>query len=364
MKVRSLLTLLVALAGCSSTGIEKTSGSGGLCGKSKLGTEELVSQAKKGVVTIEVPDGNGTGFVVKHEDNKTVLITNNHVISGVEGAKVFWSDGSEDFADVVLNGDDDSPLSDVALLEVVGKEGVPLPIASTSPNIGSEVIAIGAPSGLQFSVSRGIVSSLRKEGNIVQTDAAVNPGNSGGPLLDQNGCVVGMNTFIFKQTEGINFAVGHSILDKYVRKYDGVDRSKGVKKKPAPSTPAPSTPVPQASSRPSPSSNTQQVDSAVYVVQEWVSAMSDMDGKRASQFMTGEAERMYDPRFFKQFDRVNVSRLKVDNVSGSFINLSGVMTFVYPDGSVQKETRTFTIFTKDGAAVVTNTEFGKVIQSR
>ena len=72
--------------------------------------------------------------------------------------------------------------------------------------------------------------------------------------------------------------------------------------------------------------------------------MSDMDGKRASQFMTGEAERMYDPGFFKQFDRVNVSRLKVDNVTGSFINLSGVMTFVYPNGSVQKETRTFTVF--------------------
>ena len=359
MKVRFLLPLLFALAGCSSTGIEKTSDSGGLCGKSTLGTEELVSQAKKGVVTIAVPEGNGTGFVVKHEDNKTVLITNNHVISGVEGAKVLWSDGTEDFADVVLNGDDDSPLSDIALLEVVGEEGVPLPIASTSPNIGSEVIAIGAPSGLQFSVSRGIVSSLRKEGNIVQTDAAINPGNSGGPLLDQKGCVVGMNTFIFKQTEGINFAVGHSILDKYVRKYDGVDRSKGVKKKPAPSTPAP-----QASSRSAQSSKTQQVDSAVYVIQEWVSAMSDMDGKRASQFMTGEAERMYDPRFFKQFDRVNVSRLKVDNVSGSFINLSGVMTFVYPDGSVQKETRTFTVFTKDGAAVVTNTEFEKVIQSR
>ena len=64
--------------------------------------------------------------------------------------------------------------------------------------------------------------------------------------------------------------------------------------------------------------------------------MSDLDAQRASQYMTGDAERMYDPRFFEQFDRVNISQLTVDNVSGSFINLSGVMTFVYPDGSIQK----------------------------
>ena len=347
------------MAGCSNTDVEMSSGAEGLCGQYKLDTEEIVTLAKKGVVTIVLPEGNGTGFVVKHENNKTVLITNNHVISGVEEAKVLWSDGTEDIADVVLNGDDESPLSDVALLEVLGKEGVPLPIALSPPNIGSEVIAIGAPSGLQFSVSLGIVSSLRKDGNIVQTDAAVNPGNSGGPLLDKKGCVVGMNTFIFEQTEGINFAVGNSILDKYVRKYDGVDRSKGVKSKPDSTTPAP-----QASTTLAPTSNTQNVDAAIYVIQEWVSAMSDMDSQKASQYMTGDAERMYEPGFFKQFERVNVSRLTVDNVSGSFINLSGIMTFVYPDGSIQKETRTFTVFTKDGAAVVTNTEFGKVIQSR
>ena len=94
------------------------------------------------------------------------------------------------------------------------------------------------------------------------------------------------------------------------------------------------------------------------MIQEWVEAMSNNDTQRASKYMTGAAERMYDPAFFKQFERVNVSNLTVDSVSGSFINLSGIMTFVYPDGSVQKETRDFTIFSKDGSTVVTNTEFG------
>ena len=106
------------------------------------------------------------------------------------------------------------------------------------------------------------------------------------------------------------------------------------------------------------------IDAAIYVIQEWVEAMSNNDTQQASKYMTGAAERMYDPAFFKQFERVNVSNLTVDSVSGSFINLSGIMTFVYPDGSVQKETRDFTIFSKDGSTVVTNTEFGKVVDPR
>ena len=363
MKTRTLLPIVLVIAGCSSL-IEEVlpTDTEALCSDATLSTEELVSEAKKGVVTISLPDGNGTGFVVKHENNKTVLLTNNHVISSVEKAKVLWSDGTEDFANVVLNGDDDSPLSDIALLEVVGVEGIPLNIASSSPNIGSEVIAIGAPSGLQFSVSRGIVSSIREDGNIIQTDAAINPGNSGGPLLDNRGCVIGMSTFIMRQTEGINFAIAYPILQKYVRKYDGVDRSKGTPKR---VTEQAATPVAETQKEPAQaSSSTDQVDAAIYVLQEWISAMSNMDSKKASQYMTGDAERMYDPGFFEQFDRVNVSNLSVDNISGSFINFSGIMTFVYPDGSIQKETRTFTVYSKEGSAIVTNTEFGKVIKSR
>ena len=358
MKALTTLSLLLFLSGCSST-IEQLSSANKkkLCADATLTTEELVSTAKRGVVTIALPEGNGTGFVVKHDNNKTVLLTNNHVISKVENAKVLWSDGTEDFADVILNGNDDSIFSDIALLEVVGIEGIPLPIASSLPNIGSDVIAIGAPSGLQFSVSRGIVSAIREDGKIIQTDAAVNPGNSGGPLLDKHGCVIGMNTFKRRQTEGLNFALADAILRKYIRKYDGVDRSVGIQKQ--------ANQVEQSKSRASTiSPSGDEIDAAIYVIQEWVNAMSNVDSKLASKYMTGAAERMYNPAFFKQFERVNVSNLTVDSVSGSFINLSGIMTFVYPDGSVQKETRTFTIYSKDGFAIVTNTEFGRVINPR
>lgn len=92
--------------------------------------------------------------------------------------------------------------------------------------------------------------------------------------------------------------------------------------------------------------------------------MSNVDSERASQYMTGDTEHMYDPELFKQFNRVNISNLTVDSVSGSFIKLSGIMTFVYPDGSIQKEARSFTVYSKERGAVVTNTGFGEIIQSK
>ena len=143
MKARFILPLFIALAACSSIGQQDSSdGKDALCSEAILTTEELVSKAKRGVVTIALPEGNGTGFVVQHKDNKTVLLTNNHVVSGVENAKVLWSDGTEDFANVILNGNEDSVLSDIALLEVVGVEGIPLSIASVLPNIGSDQLLL------------------------------------------------------------------------------------------------------------------------------------------------------------------------------------------------------------------------------
>ena len=176
------------MTGCSNLDQISTIEPDRLCGEgSEFNTEELVSKGKEGVVTIKLDDGNGTGFVVKQEDNKTVIITNNHVVNTVSGATVVWSDGSEDYADVVLNGGEDSFLSDVALMTVIGTEGTVLPVSDDNPNVGSEVIAIGAPSGLEFRSVGGLSVALG-ERNIVQTDAAVNPGNSVGHFSIRRGC--------------------------------------------------------------------------------------------------------------------------------------------------------------------------------
>ena len=111
-------------------------------------------------------------------------------------------------------------------------------------------------------------------------------------------------------------------------------------------------------------SNDSKIDLAIDVVQKWVSTFTMLDANETRQYMTGEAERMYDPLFFEQFSRVNVSELKVESISGSFVNLNGVMTFVYLDGSTQRETRSFTVFSNGQRAEVTNSEFIKVIKTR
>ena len=169
-----------------------------------------------------------------------------------------------------------------------------------------------------------------------------------------------MNTFILEESEGLNFAVGPKILNKYIQKFDGVDRSTGPVKEPEKVYENPQTTTTQPTPQ---SNNSQNIDAAVYVVDQWVAAMSE-NTTDVHDYMTGEAEKMYSPEFFRQFDRVNVSQLKVESITGSFINLKGVMTFVYPDGSVQKESRTFTVFAREGQAVVSNTEFDGVLQSR
>ena len=82
-------------------------------------------------------------------------------------------------------------------------------------NIGDEVFAIGTPKGLDFSLSRGIISAIRQNGEIIQTDVALNSGNSGGPLIDKYGCVIGINTFDIENTEGLNFAISLNVFEPF-----------------------------------------------------------------------------------------------------------------------------------------------------
>lgn len=160
--------------------------------------------------------GTGSGFVVRHQNGTTLLITNAHVVEGSNTVTVKWSDGSQDSAAVVSNAGGDSPLTDLALLEVQGIRGRPLNLKSTKPNVGAEVVAIGAPKGLEFSLTRGVISSLRDNADILQIDAPINPGNSGGPLIDRTGCVVGVVTFKLEDSEGLNFAIAASRVEAFL----------------------------------------------------------------------------------------------------------------------------------------------------
>jgi len=186
------------------------------CTNQNLSPEALFTEAKAGVVVVLADGDTGSGFVVRQQGGKTLLITNAHVVEGVNAVTVKWADGSQDSAAVVSNAGGDSPLTDLALLEVDRLRGKPLALKPTKPNVGAEVVAIGAPQGLEFSLTRGVVSSLREDDQILQIDAPINPGNSGGPLIDRTGCMVGVVTFKLEASEGLNFAIAASRVERFL----------------------------------------------------------------------------------------------------------------------------------------------------
>jgi S1-C subfamily serine protease len=186
------------------------------CTNQDLSPEALFREAKRGVVVVSVEGGEGSGFVVRHQDGSTLLITNSHVVGDSSSATIKWVDGSQDSAAVVANGGGSSPQTDLALLEVRGVRGKVLDLKEARPDVGVDIVAIGAPKGLEFSLTRGVVSGLRDDGEILQIDAPINPGNSGGPVLDQTGCVVGVATFKLTDSEGLNFAVATTSIQRFI----------------------------------------------------------------------------------------------------------------------------------------------------
>ncbi|MEX2208131.1 MAG: Do family serine endopeptidase [Myxococcota bacterium] len=150
----------------------------------------------------------GSGFVISADG---FIVTNNHVVAGVDEIRVHFSDGTEAEAKVV--GLD--PKTDIALIRVEGPTERPALRLGDSDALlpGDFVVAIGNPFGLDHTVTFGIVSAKGRElgqgpyDDYIQTDAAINPGNSGGPLLDLSGAVVGINTAVNPQANTIGFAV-------------------------------------------------------------------------------------------------------------------------------------------------------------
>jgi hypothetical protein len=168
-------------------------------------TEEIVARALPAVVVVETSAGRGSAFFV----DKDRLVTNHHVVIGQSYVKLRLSDHSTLDARIEAT----APDYDLALLRLM-QPAAPrafLPLGTIQDvRQGQEVLAIGTPMGvLQNTVTRGIVSSLRQLDKVVaiQTDAALNPGNSGGPLIDHAGRVVGINTMGFRGSQGLNFAV-------------------------------------------------------------------------------------------------------------------------------------------------------------
>lgn len=158
--------------------------------------------------------GTGSGFII---DKEGYIITNNHVIEDATKITVKTSDKKEYTAELV--GTD--PLTDLALLKIdpKGAKLKTIPLGnSDSIEIGEWVIAIGSPHGLEWTVTAGIISAKGRNLNagpydsFIQTDASINQGNSGGPLLNMKGEVVGINSMIYANSQGLGFAVPVNML--------------------------------------------------------------------------------------------------------------------------------------------------------
>lgn len=165
--------------------------------------------------------GQGSGLVY---DRQGHVITNQHVVDGADSVKVtFWNGTSYD-AEVV--GSD--PSTDVAVLKVDAPASLLQPLAvgkSSAVAVGDQVVALGSPFGLEGTVTSGIVSALHREiespngfaiADAIQTDAAINHGNSGGPLLDMQGKAIGVNAQIESESGG-NDGVGFAVPSDTVR---------------------------------------------------------------------------------------------------------------------------------------------------
>ena len=184
----------------------------------KYSFTDLTKKSLNSVVIISSNNSEGSGFVIRHDKKQTFIITNSHVVDGNKKVIISWGNGKEDVGTVLKDAGGISNQKDLALIKVDGIEGDVLPLSKKNLVPGSEVIAVGAPEGLDYSFTRGIISGLRENGTLVQTDAAINPGNSGGPLITNNGCVVGINTFTLLETEGLNFAISSKLVHEFIEK--------------------------------------------------------------------------------------------------------------------------------------------------
>lgn len=169
----------------------------------------IIAKVEPAVVRVETEDYIGSGMII---DESGYILTNNHMVEGVQSAIVILKDGGQ-FSGTVVGRDE---LRDLAIIKITAS-GFDFPVVTLGDSdrleTGEEVIAIGYSLGLEggTTISKGIISAFRYIDSVgyIQTDAAINPGNSGGPLINLNGEVLGIVTFkyVSEAVEGMGFAI-------------------------------------------------------------------------------------------------------------------------------------------------------------
>ena len=193
-----------------------------------MDTKSILEQYKSTVIQIATPYSTGTGFYLA---DCNLIVTNEHVVRDNKSVVIDGEGVEKQLVDVVFL----DQKYDLAFLSV--------PAEHTMPNIklrdtklplseGEEIIAVGHPYGLKYSVTKGIISNTMHEVsgvNYIQHDAALNPGNSGGPLISKLGNIVGINTFIIKNGSNIGFSLPARYLESAIEDFQKGNGVYGVR---------------------------------------------------------------------------------------------------------------------------------------
>lgn len=186
------------------TKVDLTQQLGSIKAKTSSDFSGIIDSATKSVVTIRTDVAQGTGFIISSDG---YVVTNAHVLYGANMAEAITIE--HEVKEMELIGYNRN--MDIALLKIDGTYSYLELDDSNNVKVGEKVIAIGNPLGLSFSVSEGIVSAVHRKGSnglsaYIQTDASLNPGNSGGPLINTDGRVIGINNFKLSG-ESLGFAL-------------------------------------------------------------------------------------------------------------------------------------------------------------
>lgn len=175
-----------------------------------------MEDVKRSVLRIHVEDRVGTGFVISR---RGLVLTNQHIVDGLDEVYGTFDHSNEKYIlKVIYAGDDET---DLCLLRIDSAQAFEyIPLSKTPAKLGEEVTTIGNPRGIGLSVSKGFVSRIGDEGDL-QLNIQLNPGNSGGPILNHDGQLVGIVSFLIEEIQAMSFAIGIPQIEQFIEQAKG-----------------------------------------------------------------------------------------------------------------------------------------------